>query len=124
MSWNDFCIACEEGADCVNGTISTSPGFWTPSLDSLRFYECKSADVCQGRYGPGLVPEENRDVQCLEGHSGPLCAVCTSGYAVVQNKCEPCLDNEGGNYALLLLTIVVVSIVLVLIVKVGRLLTS
>ncbi|GMH85372.1 hypothetical protein TrST_g857 [Triparma strigata] len=67
-------------------TLDLEEGFWRKSPDSVEIYECLNSKHCKG----GV----NTTDLCSDGYSGPLCAVCASGYAAVgsqqQLTCETC----------------------------------
>ena len=54
-------------------TLNILPGFWRTSPNSTEVLACLNADHCQGG-------NKTTDF-CSDGNSGPLCAVCASGYA-------------------------------------------
>ncbi|KAK3257484.1 hypothetical protein CYMTET_33430, partial [Cymbomonas tetramitiformis] len=90
------CKVCPFGADCSSGVAAVGhAGYWRDSDDHTRFYECYSTGLhrpCLGETDP------YRDPGCLEGHTGPLCAACVSGYApehlFCRSTCKSCY-NEG-----------------------------
>eukprot|EP00519_Triparma_laevis_P010367 CAMPEP_0182498006 /NCGR_PEP_ID=MMETSP1321-20130603/6353_1 /TAXON_ID=91990 /ORGANISM="Bolidomonas sp., Strain RCC1657" /LENGTH=1411 /DNA_ID=CAMNT_0024702007 /DNA_START=67 /DNA_END=4302 /DNA_ORIENTATION=- len=81
VSDGTLCMDCvSEGMNCtsVGLTIETIPmreGFWRSSPASTKFLTCLNPKHCKG----GV---ETTDL-CSDGYTGPLCAVCASGYAAV-----------------------------------------
>jgi hypothetical protein len=50
----------------------------------------------------GATVRRRQHVQCGEGHSGPLCAVCDPGYAVSGfGQCSKCYDEPWQNWLML-----------------------
>lgn len=61
-------------ANCHGGLeIELNEGFWRASNTSSKIYQCISKGSCLG----GFVANETIPVKCKEGHTGPLCSVCT-----------------------------------------------
>eukprot|EP01048_Picozoa_sp_COSAG05_P014961 COSAG05_NODE_1748_length_4150_cov_2.073068_1_plen_273_part_00 len=104
----------EECIDCMGGNrvFAKSGHYVRKSPNSLRVFRCSSglcAGLCEGTHQQGCeewTPElEAEGVAmcsggstlqtdgncCLEGHSGPLCALCDSGWAWSDDrKCVRC----------------------------------
>lgn len=99
------CIPCPENTDgCFGSSIAVLPGYWRISPDSTVMMQCPMPDACLGGDGgtcsdsskcatpsTNAVMVENRisrrvtdsigfDSGCAIGYSGPLCAVCSSGF--------------------------------------------
>ena len=98
------CIACPEGAHC-NGGPSFYPktNYWRDSSRALNsvIYSCP--------FGNGISCMDSSTVaaaadHCGDGYSGPVCAVCTSGYYLTSQGCVAC-----GNT---LTTAIVVTVIL------------
>ena len=88
-------VAVPEGvSDELGGMNVTSlfleQGYWRTSKDSMEVLPCLSEEHCQG----GSVPAEN----CAEGYTGPLCAVCSEGFAAVgagaDLQCNECTGSS------------------------------
>jgi hypothetical protein len=75
------------GMDVVNMTLLQ--GYWRTDVNSTSIELCLSEHHCLG----GRDPKR----QCADGHTGPLCAVCSEGYASrgsgVGLKCVACGDG-------------------------------
>ena len=55
--------------------LSLAPGYWRTNSNSTEILPCLNEDHCVGGSDPSSY--------CAEGYTGPLCAVCSSGYAAV-----------------------------------------
>jgi hypothetical protein len=102
------CLPCPEGALCPGGDqISTQPNWWRSNFTSEKFYSCRTPDICES--GPVAGDEA-----CIEGHEGPLCAVCRENWFQFAGKCESC-DTTGQAKAMLALSIILLVTIVVLI---------
>ena len=118
------CVVCPEGADCdaddglTIQDLRSMPSFWRANNETDHFVDCRTAyktgDVealakfyCVGgkssmkggsnaSSAAGSVGEWDAGNQCVEGSSGPLCAVCTEDYVKIGDHCTPC--PGGANY--------------------------
>ncbi len=102
---NDTCEVCPEGALCTGGSSLTSlPGYWR-APNTTQLYACNEPSACLG-YD-----------QCAEGHIGPLCAICTQGYAVdLSGSCTVC-RSSGVTWLLLAVTCGVITLLLLLLIR-------
>jgi len=73
-------------------TVEIKPGMWRGAVDRIDgVRECKNTatswpDACLGG--------TDFDKYCREGHEGPLCAVCSSGFSKApSNICEKCASK-------------------------------
>ena len=92
-------MACYPGgADDLeyNSTVTSVvvvPHYWRPFKGSSLLFDCGSGAACIGslngtaNFGNGL---------CAKGHEGPLCSVCSDGYAPKGEPLE-CAQCEGGS---------------------------
>ena len=60
-------------AGMTTETLDVLPGFWSTSNSSVEILPCLNSKHCMGG-------NKTTDF-CANGYSGPLCAVCASGYA-------------------------------------------
>ncbi|GMI00735.1 hypothetical protein TrVE_jg11097 [Triparma verrucosa] len=58
-------------------TLDILPGFWRTSNGSTEVLSCLNEEHCKGG--------NNTADLCSEGYTGPLCAVCASGFAATGN---------------------------------------
>jgi predicted outer membrane repeat protein len=93
------CEACPDqwtqsgAAKCENGLVVQQPGWWWAGNGSglitneTQFWACyTNRQACLGSpYGISI-----RSDQCAVGHTGPVCAVCKSGYAMAHSVCKKC----------------------------------
>ena len=77
------CVECMDGAECasrLSDTLGTRPGYWRPTFDEIVYYPCvEGLGDCTG--GTLSRNATHADVQCRQGHTGPLCAVCLANHA-------------------------------------------
>ena len=63
-----------QNAVCLGGLkIEVDEGFWRSSNTSENIYQCISKKSCKG----GFLENEDVPVECKEGHTGPICSVCS-----------------------------------------------
>ena len=98
------CSGCpSRGAACVQGRIELLDGFWRKDPPGSRitsdtvFYPCPTPKTCfaesnlTGLEVVGGLLRQNQ-TRCADGHGGPLCALCTTGYgkSVWSKMCYKC----------------------------------
>ena len=96
------CAACPLGGECDTGYVAAAPGWWREDTRSVLFYRCR-VDVCVAENITGPLSAQQRPLppagqpseNCVEGNTGPLCAVCLDGYAMQSGECAPC-DPEDA----------------------------
>ena len=85
------CLGCPRGSACQgNATLDRlpiEPGKWRTGPDSVVIETCAVEKSCVGGEDPAAY--------CLEGHKGPLCMVCESGYRL--SSVNGCVVCEGGS---------------------------
>ena len=85
------CVECPRGTACSgNATLERlpiEPGKWRTGPDSVVIETCAVEKSCVGGEDPAAY--------CLEGHKGPLCMVCESGYRL--SSTNGCVACEGGS---------------------------
>ena len=86
------CLKCPQNTVCPKGTklstINISPGYWRRNTKSLNIVQCKFKEFCLG----GIL----QNTTCKKGHEGPLCNVCSKGYAKNGDFCVICSDADKG----------------------------
>jgi hypothetical protein len=104
----ETCLPCPEGALCPGGDqISSQPNWWRSNFTSENFYSCRTPEICKA--GPVAGDEA-----CVEGHKGPLCAVCRTDWFQFAGKCESC-NSTGQAKAMLAISIILLITMVVLI---------
>ena len=101
------CVACPKGATCPGGSsLLSDANWWRSGPSSLEFYQCRYPDVCS----PG--PVSGNDA-CAQGHQGPLCGVCKSGWFEFGGKCRAC-NNNPTSKIFLAFSCVIASVIVIL----------
>ena len=90
-------------------TLTLENGFWRTHESSTEILQCLNVDHCKGG--------NDTAAQCANGYTGPLCAVCDSGYAAVGSgetlSCNECTGSSttsivaGVSIIVLILAVVV-----------------
>lgn len=114
------CRPCPRHAQCVNGEVFSSPGYWRPSAGDTRLVACRPGR-CLDEYtaqiaaeNPAVandtealqalvdalelrVPAQRRTAgaACAEGFTGPLCGVCAQGWSFQGPECVRCRPEEA-----------------------------
>ena len=99
------CAACPSRATCPNGdSVVVSPGGWRTGIDSNEIYECPQPGACIGGNGTRA---------CLEGHTGPKCAVCEADYffSDFSSRCKYCASGAAGLTVTMLVALGIASAV-------------
>jgi ABC-type branched-subunit amino acid transport system substrate-binding protein len=121
---NTACEPCLKGMDCPFGSDANNfnayggsgedipllaAGFYSTADEPLSIYECITEEAC-----PGGAP-----ASCFDRREGLVCASCPADYSVnkATGACDIC---SGGLTALVVLTPVFVSIVIVLVYYIGN----
>jgi hypothetical protein len=91
-------------------TLHLLPGHYRTNSNSTEILPCLNEDHCVGGSDPSSY--------CAEGYTGPLCAVCSSGYAAVgageSLSCNQCSGSSTATVAVgVLLIVFLLSAVLV-----------
>eukprot|EP00736_Rhodelphis_marinus_P013404 Rmarinus@m.19640 len=129
------CLECPEGGVCSREglriqNIGTQENYWRPGPDEAVFYLCLNDDieinynwrnesvttpVCRG-LEDGWDYSVGSDAQCATGHMGRLCGECVFLYSRdVEYVCNPC-PEEGDNYGLMTLAVLIILAVYVFLV--------
>ena len=102
------CESCPKGASCPGGSaVQSKANWWRSNNASFQFYPCKYPDVC--KEGPA-----SGDRACANGHKGPLCGVCKSGWFQFAGKCRECNSNPTSKIFITLSAIILAAIVVLL----------
>ena len=104
------CIDCPSGMVCdelgyVLTSTSLESGYWRESSTDLSTRECPYESACTG--------SSDTSNQCIDGHSGRLCAVCEAGYtsANSNSSCERCFK---GDHAVGFAVVIVIIVFMIL----------
>jgi hypothetical protein len=96
------CALCPLGGACDTGYVAAAPGWWREDTRSVVFYRCRvGVCVAENVTGPlsayevPLPPAGQPSENCVEGNTGPLCAVCMDGYAMQSGECAPCAAENA-----------------------------
>ena len=74
---------------CFGGSkLVAKSGYWRPHNDTLTIVACFSPSAC---VGPASANDDESIAEgCAEGHIGPFCGVCDTGYKFEAEECVPC----------------------------------
>ena len=104
------CIECPSGMICgMEGSVLTSISlesrYWRESSADLSTRECPYEPACTG--------SSDISDQCIDGHSGPLCAVCEDGYTSANSNsvCGRCFK---GDHVVGFAVVIVVLVMMIL----------
>ena len=104
------CLPCPTGGTCDSGFVAAAEGYWRETTRSALFFKCRegkcvaenvtgpfSADWSAAQSLAALAPVNgsagvngSEPANCVEGSTGPLCALCLPGDAVQSGECAPC----------------------------------
>jgi len=96
------CAACPIGGACTTGFVGAAEGWWRADTRSAVFYQCR-VDECllENITGPLSAlqlpppPPGSPSDNCVDGNTGPFCAVCKDGYALQSGACAPCKPQDA-----------------------------
>jgi hypothetical protein len=101
------CVVCPLlGVECTSAgeTLHRLPvkhGFWRADERSVTIHLCTIEGACIGSSSnKSTSSSSGGDALCREGHRGPLCAVCTSGWAQLDG--DECVNCKGASVVLLI----------------------
>lgn len=102
------CDVCPSHAICPGGSvIDVDAGFWRSSSISMNILECPVEAACLGGKDVSL--------QCANGHKGPYCSVCKTGYVPDSDgSCVSCENSAelgtvtGVSFTLLLMFLIAI----------------
>ena len=104
------CETCPLGGKCTTGFVGAEAGFWRESTLSAFFYQCREGNCMEEDIsGPLIIPPNvtarrklmqaagNASVpsNCVDGNTGPLCALCLPGYSLQSGVCAPCDPQDA-----------------------------
>jgi hypothetical protein len=95
------CTCPPEASRCVGSDISLKPGYWRISPLSVTVTTCTlGTTACTGGNGTG-------DALCAVGYSGPLCAVCASGFVMnsLYKTCDACVSGKPAAISIVLIVL-------------------
>ena len=130
------CYECPSvGVTCAQGRLRLEPGTWCEvcasgndtrrdevvrrlkDQEEVLFYKCRHQDAC-------LVNNlASFGTKCAEGHKGPLCDTCQSGYVknLGTHECESCANRLWNTaFTLLTFTFIIAAITAVAIQSTNR----
>jgi len=97
-------------------TLNLLPGFWRTTLNSTRILPCVNPRHCKG--GANITD------LCSEGYTGPLCAVCASGYAATGSgkslECNVCTGSAKATIIAYVMLLIMMPLVCLLSYKLFR----
>eukprot|EP00475_Leptophrys_vorax_P011277 TRINITY_DN17792_c0_g1_i2.p1 TRINITY_DN17792_c0_g1~~TRINITY_DN17792_c0_g1_i2.p1 ORF type:complete len:1027 (-),score=223.25 TRINITY_DN17792_c0_g1_i2:56-3136(-) len=101
------CIKCSTGAYCKSQgvtweSLTSSSGYWRSSTDSNSFYSCQFLSDCVG----------GRYSNCSDHRTGPICALCDTGYVLFGNTCRAC-GSQTATWATFIALVIVICCVVI-----------
>ncbi|KAA0172614.1 hypothetical protein FNF27_05841 [Cafeteria roenbergensis] len=104
------CIGCPMvGARCVTGVLALLRGYYRPPRDaglpigpSTELHPCFNSEAC-------TLNVTTREYGCAEGYSGPLCGVCSDGWAPFGQACGRCWGGASDDAVVAALVLAVVA---------------
>ena len=119
------CTACpSSGVECNDGLLTLRQGFWRPPLpiengsaildEDSQLFTCPEASSCVATT-LALEDEVLYSHECAEGYSGPVCGVCSPGYAQFGGVCSLCWSEELNGLAFSGSVLVMITLGVVLI---------
>lgn len=110
------CDICPKDFICQKNsnikTIQIKKNLWRSNDTTIKTYKCKNIFACSG----GKI-KNNTDDLCQEGHSGPLCDVCISGWAKDDGVCLKCPKDQGRSISLTIVIPVISTIIIIFLIK-------
>ena len=106
-----LCSVCPEGGICDSTPkVYALPNYWQ-SLQNLgdpfRIHACIQAENCLGTRR--CINGNTTCNQCALGYSGPICARCTTGWALsTAGRCVDCSGHADGSQAWIIMASAVV----------------
>jgi hypothetical protein len=96
---------------CEGDVLELEKGYWRISTNSDSIQVCPyGQSACLGGTAAG-------DDSCEKGYEGPLCAVCSSGYALQSSTrtCVPCSESSGFDISDIIFLVVAVLLLVVVV---------
>ena len=105
---SEHCELCPPNANCGSpsttlASLGVAPRYWRASTTTARLYTCDDSDTCVGSTPVSDTPagralasrDEESGPYCAEGHTGPLCQVCSEGGQYFSPTDRHCVDCPG-----------------------------
>ena len=94
--------------------LQVDGGFWRGSNQTAKLMVCPVAEACKGGNSTGHY--------CIEGHEGPLCAVCAPTFFrwVAKEKCERCPEELGWRVMRSVVLLLLLLVLLLLFLRFNR----
>ncbi|CAE7510424.1 unnamed protein product, partial [Symbiodinium sp. KB8] len=104
------CVGCPTvGAHCLTGVLTLLRGYYRPPRDaglpigpSTELHPCFNSEAC-------TLNATAREYGCAEGYSGPLCGVCSDGWAPFGQACGRCWGGASDDAVVAALALAVVA---------------
>ncbi|KAA0149308.1 hypothetical protein FNF29_06013 [Cafeteria roenbergensis] len=104
------CAGCPAvGAQCASGVLTLLRGYYRPPRDaglpigpSTELHPCFNEEAC-------TLNATAREYGCAEGYSGPLCGVCSDGWAPFGQACGRCWGGASNDAVVAALALAVVA---------------
>jgi len=105
------CIPCPEGAECIEPgvtveTMKLQKGWWRSDDQSVKLEKCRVEGACvqtielktfsssDAKHVVASTKGFETNMQCEEGHGGPLCNVCLEDYSKnTTGLCQSCEER-------------------------------
>jgi hypothetical protein len=111
---SEYCLPCPPNALCDTGTTLVNLGvpknYWRYSRSTSKIYHCKRSSSCIGTapvytwkkkrhsHSRSVIEDssllyDQNSIYCNEGHTGPLCEVCTKMdhfFSTTNRQCTKC----------------------------------
>ncbi len=107
-NFTQACFLCPPAARCAGTKIFAAFGakVWRPSANVLPFYDCRTSACAAGEHLDGV------GMECREGNEGPLCGVCSEGFARgASDLCSPCSGRVTNSVVVVAVVVVAFAIV-------------
>lgn len=100
------CMTCPAvGVLCIDGILLLRDKFFRPDgerhlpiTNASELHPCFNDEAC-------LVNSSSRSYSCLTGYEGPLCGVCSEGFAMFGVACRHCWSSEWSQMVVALLVV-------------------
>jgi len=101
------CVKCPNEASCPDDggstlrTLGLKADYWRISANTTVIHRCPFDQACGGGFGTDEASQHQFNFQsddyCAQGYTGPLCAVCDSGYFFIaaERTCKQCGEVDA-----------------------------
>ena len=114
--YNNECIICPDEYICDKGVgiqnMTLKKNYWRQSKMNIKTYKCRNTIACGG----GIIVN-NTDNLCTDGHIGPLCDICDTGWAKDDGVCLKCPENIERTLSLTILIPIICVLIIVFLIK-------